>query len=116
MHILMIGASGLLGEAFRQRFPHFFYTVLQHKRVINVNSNVKVIHSLQELNNDDDIDVVINFAGEPIVDKAWTASQKQRLQQSRWLITEQVSQWINRHPAPSSCYSTPQRRGIWPSF
>lgn len=47
---------------------------------------------LAEREHLNEIDAIINLAGEPIADKRWTSQQKERLCQSRWLSRK--SWWI----------------------
>ena len=49
-----------------------------------------------------DIDAVINLAGEPIADKRWTAEQKQRLCHSRWDLTQRLVGLFHASDTPPS--------------
>lgn len=52
--------------------------------------NLQLLRSLDELSDFNGIDAIINLAGEPIADKRWSKSQKQRIARSRLDITEQL--------------------------
>ncbi len=46
--------------------------------------------NLSELTLYENIDAIINLAGEPIANKRWTASQKLKIQSSRWQSTQEL--------------------------
>jgi len=109
MKILMSGGTGLIGRAFIERFPEHQFTLLcrplqpassfflaslrsgaRRRARQQLPESVAVIENLTQLENLDDFDAVINLAGEPIIDRRWTASQKNIICQSRWRLTEQL--------------------------
>lgn len=55
---------------------------------------MQAIGSLADLKPERHFDAIINLAGEPIVDAAWTAARKKRLWDSRVTLTEQLVQRI----------------------
>ncbi|WP_259049842.1 TIGR01777 family oxidoreductase [Klebsiella sp. BIGb0407] len=95
MRILITGGTGLIG---RHLISHLLKTDVQITVVTRspdrasqlLGSTVTLLPELSLLSHLDDFDAVINLAGEPIADKRWTTSQKERLCQSRWHITEQL--------------------------
>ncbi len=103
MRILLTGATGLIGSALCQRWQH------QHQ-LIGLSRDITKAqrHSAPTLRWVDDIkdvdfnqlDVVVNLAGEPIAAKRWTAAQKQRICQSRWQLTEQIAGAILQAQTP----------------
>lgn len=58
-------------------------------------------------------DIVINLAGEPIADKRWTLNQKDRICQSRWVITEQLVNLINNATNPPSVFISGSAIGVY---
>lgn len=95
MRILITGGTGLIGR-------HLVASLLKCDSQITVitrfpdrasqqlGSQVTLLPDLSLLAHLDDFDAVINLAGEPIVNKRWTARQKESLCQSRWHTTEQL--------------------------
>ena len=67
-----------------------------------LDSRVTLWKGLEERQHLNDIDAVINLAGEPIADKRWSAQQKERLCQSRWGITQKLVDLINASETPPS--------------
>jgi uncharacterized protein (TIGR01777 family) len=65
---------------------------------------VNFLSSLEGLSNLDDFDVVINLAGEAIIDKRWSTEQKHLLQQSRWALTAKLVELINNGETPPECF------------
>ena len=81
----------------------------QHQLHILSRSSVKARQSLaidgsyyQSLDDVDlnQIDAVINLAGEPIANKRWSTSQKQKICQSRWQLTEALAEKIQQCTTP----------------
>jgi uncharacterized protein (TIGR01777 family) len=107
MKILVTGATGLIGQ-----------TLVNELTLSNANTNDVVVLSRQKeraqsmfsqpvtvITQLDDIDfneldVVINLAGEAIADKRWRSSQKNEICHSRWLLTQQLSDAINAADTP----------------
>lgn len=116
MRILLTGGTGLIGSALVKRW------LAQHKLVVltrdpakaqkQLGPEVSTVHSLQQVDFNQ-IDAVINLAGEPIVGKRWSDTQKQRLCESRWLITEQLVGAIKAASSPPSVMISGSAIGIY---
>ena len=104
MKILITGGTGLIGRHFIKAFQQpYQFTVLtrnSEKAKHFLPEGVEFIEQLPEHNS---FEVIINLAGEPIVDRRWTDSQKETICQSRWQITEQVVAMIERSETKPSC-------------
>lgn len=93
MHILMTGGTGLIGERFIRHFDQYKYTVLSRsidRARQQLPAAVCIIDDLHTLDNLNEFDAVINLAGEPIIDKRWSRSQKEKIRHSRWDTTEHL--------------------------
>ncbi|WP_421217121.1 TIGR01777 family oxidoreductase [Aeromonas enteropelogenes] len=104
MKILITGGTGFIG---RRLVAHLkvnhevvvlsrqgsrAYTLLGH--------DIKVLDSLDRLDDLNDVDAVINLAGEPIAAGRWSEQRKQLLCDSRWLLTEQLVDLIKLSTTP----------------
>jgi uncharacterized protein len=74
--------------------------------------NIKLITdiTLSEIN---DADVIINLAGEPIAKKRWTSTQKNKICQSRWQITEHIATLIGQSEFPPSLFISGSAIGVY---
>ena len=95
MKILLTGGTGLIGRHLIPRLLELGHSVTvstRHPDTARARLDPRVtlwrdFEGHHHLNN---IDAVINLAGEPIADKRWTAEQKQRLCHSRWDLTQRL--------------------------
>tara|TARA_R110002126_G_scaffold10245_9_gene46473 strand:+ start:8230 stop:9120 length:891 start_codon:yes stop_codon:yes gene_type:complete len=105
MRILVTGGTGLIGSALLKywRDKHQL-TVLTRQAPASLPSSANLTY-ISELQHADfnQLDAVINLAGEPIADKRWTEKQKQQICHSRWQITEQLSELIQAADTPPAC-------------
>ena len=116
MKILITGATGLIGSALCKMLADK-HELIALTRNINKAKNtlpnsIDVLDNLEDLNFDD-LDAVINLAGEPIADKRWSAQQKQRIFQSRLGITEQIVTKINASDAPPKVFISGSAIGFY---
>ncbi|WP_017345419.1 TIGR01777 family oxidoreductase [Pantoea sp. A4] len=105
MHILLTGGTGLIGR-------HLIPELLQQGHQVSVvtrdvaaaravlGAQVALWSGLEQQTDLNSVDMVINLAGEPIADKRWSESQKQRLCDSRWQITERLVTLIKASSHP----------------
>lgn len=99
MRILITGGTGLIGTALVKHWQ------AQHQLTIlsrTARTDTEQVRYRQQLSDIDlnQIDAIVNLAGEPIADKRWSAAQKARICDSRWQLTEQLVQALNSvsHP------------------
>lgn len=109
MKILITGASGLIGRRLTEKLLEQSHEVTALTRAPEraakiLGPKVTLWRSLEGRTSLDDFDAVINLAGEPIADKRWTKEQKQKLCDSRWQLTEKLSQLINASERPPAVF------------
>lgn len=95
MNILLTGGTGLIGRALCRslRAEGHQLTVLSRSPgtvAQKCGPEVRAMGSLDQWTPDCHFDAVINLAGEPIADRAWTAAHKQVLRDSRIALTERL--------------------------
>ncbi|GMM82825.1 TIGR01777 family oxidoreductase [Pseudoalteromonas sp. MTN2-4] len=116
MKILITGATGLIGSALCKILADKHELIALTRNINKAKStlanSIKFIGDLEDLNFDD-LDAVINLAGEPIADKRWSAQQKQRIFQSRIGITEQIVTKINASDEPPEVFISGSAIGFY---
>ena len=76
-------------------------------------SYVDFIESLNDLENLNDFDVVINLAGEAIINKRWTNKQKKIICDSSWQITNKLVELLKLSDNPSGVFISGSAIGVW---
>ncbi|VEB70850.1 Epimerase family protein SA0724 [Providencia rustigianii] len=109
MKILITGGTGLIGTQLVQELVMHSHqvTVLSRSPQKVYSLFCKAVECWTTLNdktNLNDFDVVINLAGEPIAEKRWTADQKKILCDSRWKITQKITDLIKASSNPPSVF------------
>lgn len=132
MHVFITGATGLIGSALIKQLLAQGHQVTaltrSPKRALKRFNNlyrhrdnrhnlqthrVQCISSLEYLSNMNNYDAVINLAGEPIANKRWSARQKNKLEMSRWHITEQLADLIKRSASPPTVFVSGSAIGFY---
>ncbi len=96
MNILMTGATGLVGFSLAEQLykRNHKITCLVRKKIkhsfFHQCYEWKSVESPPPEKAFENISCIINLAGEPIMNKRWTLQQKQKLQDSRILLTNQL--------------------------
>ncbi|WNO60706.1 TIGR01777 family oxidoreductase [Rheinheimera sp. MMS21-TC3] len=107
MKILITGATGLIGSALIKFWQEQHQLIALTRSAVNAEQLVSQgIAAVTELSQVDfnQLDAVINLAGEPILGKRWSAKHKQLLCQSRWQLTEQLYQAISTANTPPGIF------------
>ncbi|WP_163938092.1 TIGR01777 family oxidoreductase [Paraferrimonas sp. SM1919] len=89
MQILITGGTGLIGQALIAALPEYHFTILTRQSRTDTPS-ITHIHTLDNLKNLNQFDVVINLAGEGIAAKRWNVKRRLELKQSRHGISQQL--------------------------
>lgn len=99
MKILITGATGLIGRAlvafWQDRHELHVLSRSEQKATQLLGKKVTVYQSLTEIDLNQ-IEAVVNLAGEPIAGKRWTESQKKKICDSRWVLTEALVEKIQQ--------------------
>lgn len=95
MNILITGGTGLIGRALCPALlaeGHTLTVLSRHPETVvaKCGAGVRAMASLEDWEPDMNFDAVINLAGEPIVDAAWSARRKQALRDSRIALTQHL--------------------------
>ncbi|TQV86410.1 TIGR01777 family oxidoreductase [Aliikangiella coralliicola] len=101
---LVTGGTGLIGQALIKQLleSHNQVWVLtrNQNKAKSIWKNTRFEDRLTAITHYDEvadevaIDYVINLAGEPIADKRWSNRQKQKIWQSRIILTEKLVDWL----------------------
>jgi uncharacterized protein (TIGR01777 family) len=101
MRIVIAGATGFLGQAWREHLARQGHDVVRLVRGPAVSSHESTWDPYRgELDQSviDDADVVANLAGAPIAHWPWTASYKRTLRDSRVLTTRTLAEAVAASP------------------
>ncbi|WNC66931.1 TIGR01777 family oxidoreductase [Thalassotalea nanhaiensis] len=110
MKILMTGGTGLIGSAFITKYHHKYKFVVltrdpnKSANLFPTSPNINFIANLTDQIAIEQFDAVINLAGEPIADNRWTLKRKRAICQSRWKLTNKLSQLINEAENPPKVF------------
>lgn len=117
MKVLITGGTGLIGSALVQRLKdRYQITVLSRdpqRAQQQLGKHVQVLKSLDDIADIGAFYAVINLQGEGIADKRWSTRQKLRLEQSRWLITRQLTERIQACAQPPEVFVSGSAIGIY---
>jgi uncharacterized protein (TIGR01777 family) len=95
MKFLVTGGTGFIGSALCQTIIDDDHRVIVKTRQPNfVHNSVTTITHYDQLSKNEEIDVVINLAGEPIANKRWSENQKKKILQSRLDATSDLLDFL----------------------
>ncbi len=95
MNYLITGGTGFIGSELVKKLVQKGDTVTVLSRKKNQkNPSVRFINNFSEIDQNEEIDCVINLAGEPIAAKKWSRKQKEILLNSRLDVTKKIIELI----------------------
>jgi len=103
--VLITGASGFIGSHLLPFLLERQYQIIALTRQLNrvsQHSALRWVNDLDQIETQQ-IDYVINLAGENIGAKRWTEQRKQQLIYSRVAVTEQLYQWLEQRQIFPKC-------------
>ena len=89
MNILITGGTGFIGSALTNFFLRQGHNIIILSHNATELQKVRIIKSIEQINPDEKIDVIINLAGAPI-NKRWSDSYKELLISSRLEVTQNL--------------------------
>lgn len=114
MHIFITGGTGFIGSALCNALIKQGHQLTILSRQVRTNTQaVTFVQNFAKFQNLNDFDAVINLAGEPIFDKAWTENQKQKLRQSRLEITQKLVELIQKSENPPQTFLSGSATGYY---
>ncbi len=101
MKVLISGGTGFIGQALVPRlieYPHepIIWTRSEQKARKLYGEDIRVITSLEQIEDDETIEGIINLAGEGIADQRWSDARKSLLRSSRIDTTSSLISLIRR--------------------
>lgn len=116
MNILLTGATGFIGSALVNHWRTQHHLIVLTRSVAKAQqlfgSEIKAVSDIQHVDFNQ-LDAVVNLAGEPIVGKRWSEAQKQRLCDSRWQLTDALVQAINQATTPPKVFISGSAVGVY---
>tara|TARA_B110000503_G_scaffold39591_2_gene65081 strand:- start:450 stop:1373 length:924 start_codon:yes stop_codon:yes gene_type:complete len=109
--ILITGGSGFIGRHFCREAKNLGWSIIVLSRNVEaakkvLPNSIDVLATLDQIPSDRRIDTVINLAGEPLAEKRWTESRKQRFYTSRSGLTDALFEFFSqRKSAPDALIS-----------
>lgn len=110
MHIFITGGTGLIGNKLinklLQQGEHRITILTRNAAKAQQiwGSQIEYCPSLGLIDSLNGYDAIINLAGEPIVGKRWSNSQKEKLCNSRWNITRRLTELIGKSDTPPAVF------------
>lgn len=104
MNILITGGTGLIGRQLIASMANKHHITVLTRNITRAKSQLltcpcKLVNDLNTVDFNR-IDAVVNLAGEPIGDKRWSKKQQSKICNSRWQLTQELSEHFNRATIP----------------
>ncbi|MCF6441107.1 TIGR01777 family oxidoreductase [Pseudoalteromonas luteoviolacea] len=116
MNILITGGTGLIGQELCKFLVNKYDLIVLTRNEIKarqrLGQNARFVDCLSKVDFND-IDIIINLAGEPIADKRWNDGRKQAIIDSRVGITKQISNYVNAAQTPPHTFISGSAIGFY---
>ncbi|KZN50125.1 TIGR01777 family oxidoreductase [Pseudoalteromonas luteoviolacea] len=116
MNILITGGTGLIGQELCKFLVNKYDLIVLTRNEIKarqlLGQNARFVDCLSKVDFND-IDIIINLAGEPIADKRWSDDRKRAIIDSRVGITKQISDYINAAQTPPHTFISGSAIGFY---
>ncbi len=118
MNILITGGTGFIGRHLIEKSAGDTFTVVTRNpsgALANLSNlqQVSNVVTLQEISDLNEYDAVINLAGEPIIDKRWSDSQKRLIEASRWETTRHLVSCFEESSSPPEVFISGSAIGFY---
>jgi uncharacterized protein len=99
-NVLITGGTGFVGSRLAQALAAAGHRIIvltrDQTKAVKLVPPFQVVTSLDQIPDDESIDTIVNLAGEPIADGAWTARKRRKILRSRLQVTREVVALIGR--------------------
>lgn len=117
MRILLTGGTGLIGSTLVPALIQQGHQILllTHRTQQPAMPHIQPLEAeeLRLRKNLDDIDAVINLAGEPIMAQRWSDQRKAELETSRWNLTQRLATLIRQSDDPPVLFLSGSAMGYY---
>lgn len=113
MHVVLTGASGLIGSDLKNTLESSGHHVTALSRNPSAANHWDIKNSKIHLSTHTPVDCVIHLAGENIASGRWTAQRKQQIRASRMDGTALIAQWIAQLSPPPQLFISASAVGFY---
>ena len=114
LRILITGGTGLIGRNFIKQYLHDYEITVLTRNIKRAQGILpESVELIDHLPNENNFDVILNLAGEPIVDHRWSAKHKDKLRLSRLVITQHLIDMITRSSMRPKVFLSGSAIGIY---
>lgn len=116
MNILISGGTGFIGKSLCKHYlaqGHKVWVWTRSPKKVASLNGITAVQQLSELDQVSSIDCVVNLAGAPILGPWWTKSRKQKLLDSRVLLTEKLVNYLSQRQVVPATFISASAIGFY---